>query len=155
MNYNYNTLNLFILQYVILLYYIILYYSLRLFYYSFKIYLTVAMVRLNWRGSLFREEISACAPVHMGYDVMDTWDCMGPTILFPLMMGMLFLLFVLKRLIISESKHWITWSYRTGINFPFWGGKESNTLVFLLNHIFLTHFYFCVNFVCFYIFWGN
>ena len=140
MNYNYNTLNLFILQYVILLY-IILYYSLRLFYYSFKTYLTVAMVRLNWRGSLFREEISACAPVHMGFDVMDTWDCMGPTILFPPMMGLLFLLFVLKRLIISESKHWITSSYRTGINFPFWGEKESNTLVLLLNHIFLTHFY--------------
>ena len=32
----------------------------------------VAMVRLNWRGSLFREKISTCAPVHMGYDVMDT-----------------------------------------------------------------------------------
>ena len=53
MNHNYLILNLFILHYIILLiilYYIKLYYISHLFYYLFRIYLKVAMVRLNWRG---------------------------------------------------------------------------------------------------------
>ena len=34
-----------------------------------------------------------------------------------------FLLVVLKGLIVTVPKHWVTWSYRTGFNFPFLRGK--------------------------------
>ena len=38
--------------------------------------------------------------------------------------GTSFMLVVLTRLIISELKCWVTWSRRTGINFPFLRGKR-------------------------------
>ena len=54
--------------------------------------------------SLFREEIGACAAVHMRY-VMDTCDHVRPIILLPPMMGTSFVLVALTRLIISKPKH--------------------------------------------------
>ena len=69
-------------------------------------------------NSLFREEINACAAVHTCY-VMDTWDRVQSIIFLSPMMGMSFLLVVLTRLIVREPKHWVTWSHRMGMNFPF------------------------------------
>ena len=89
--------------------------------------------------SLFREEVSACAAVHTRY-VMDACDRVRSIILLPPIMGMSFLLLALTRLIVHELKHWVTWSHRTGISFPFLRGKESNTSVFLLNHIIFNSF---------------
>ena len=40
-------------------------------------------------------------------------------ILLPWMTGRSFLLVVLTRLIVSEPKHWVTWSQTTGVHFPF------------------------------------
>ena len=54
--------------------------------------------------SLFREEISACAAVHMCY-VMDACDRVPPIILLPPMMGTSFVLVVLTRLIVNKPKH--------------------------------------------------
>ena len=51
----------------------------------------------------------------------------------PVMVEATFVLVMLKRLNVSEPKHWSTWSHRTGINnVPLLRGKESNILVFLL-----------------------
>ena len=77
---------------------------------------------------------------HMRY-VMDTCDHVWSIILLPRRAGMWFMLIVLTRLNVSEPEHWITWSHRSGINFPFLRGEESNTLVFLLNHIIFNSFY--------------
>ena len=72
----------------------------------------------NYSISLFRGEISACAAVHTRY-VMDTCDCVRPIILLPPVMGTSFVLVALTRLIVSKPKHWVTWSHRTCVNFPF------------------------------------
>ena len=41
-----------------------------------------------------------------------------------------------RLMIVSEPKQWTqTWSQRTVVNFSFLRGKESNTSMFLLNHI--------------------
>ena len=90
--------------------------------------------------SLLQEEISACAAAHMHY-VMDMCNCVQPIILLPPMMGTSFMLVALTRLIVSKPKNQVTWSHRTCINFPFLRGGESNTLVFLLNHIIFNSFY--------------
>ena len=68
------------------------------------------------------------------------YGCVQSKNFLPRMMGTPFVLVALTRLNVSEPKQWATWSLRTGINFLFWGEKESNTLVFLLNQ-FWTHFY--------------
>ena len=48
----------------------------------------------------------------------------------------------LTRLIVSESQHWVTWSHRTGINFPLLRGEKNPILKsFCLTTSFLTHFY--------------
>ena len=91
-------------------------------------------------NSLFREEIGACAVVQTRY-VMDACNCVRPIILLPPILGMSFVLLALTRLIVSKPKHWVTWSYRTCINFPFLRRKESNTLVFLLNYVIFNSFY--------------
>ena len=39
------------------------------------------------------------------------------------MVGMPFVLVELTRLIVNELNHWVTWSHKTGINFPFLRGK--------------------------------
>ena len=91
-------------------------------------------------SSLFWEEISAYATVHMRY-VMDVCDCVWYIILLPPMMAMPFVLVALTRLVVSKAKHQETWSYRTCINFPFLRGEKSNTLVFLLNGIISNSFY--------------
>ena len=57
--------------------------------------------------SLFLEEISACAAVHMRY-VMDACDRVRPVILLPPKMGTSFVLVALTRLIVSKSKHQVT-----------------------------------------------
>ena len=73
-----------------------------------------------------------CFRRYTGY-VMDPWDCVQSIILLPCIGGTSFMLVTLIRLKVSEPGHWVTWSL---IRFPhFWGEKESNTLVFLLNHI--------------------
>ena len=81
--------------------------------------------------SLFQEETSGCAVIHTCY-IMDVCDRVRSILLLPPMMGMSFVLVVLTRLIVSEPKHWVTWSHR---------GKESNTLRFLLNHIIFNSFF--------------
>ena len=91
-------------------------------------------------SSLFWEEISACATVHMRY-VMDVCDRVWHIILLPPMMGTPFVLVALTTLVVSKAKHQETWSYRTCINFPFLRGEKSNTLVFLLNGIISNSFY--------------
>ena len=93
--------------------------------------------------SLFREEISACAAVHTCY-VMDVCNHVWSKILLLCMVQVPFVPVVLTRLIVSELKHWVTWSHRTSVNFPFWGEKQSNTLVFLFDHMILT----CFNLWC-------
>ena len=90
--------------------------------------------------SLFWKEISACVAVHTSY-VMIVCDYVQSIILLPAMMWTWFMPVTLTGLIISELKHWVTWSHRAGINLPsFGGGEESNTWVFLLNHIYLNSF---------------
>ena len=74
--------------------------------------------------SLFWEEISVCAAVPMSY-VMDVCDCVWYIILLPHMMNMSFMLVTPTRLIVSEPKHWVTWSHRTGVNFSFLRGKRA------------------------------
>ena len=54
--------------------------------------------------SLFWEEISACAAVHMHY-VMEMCNGVQSMILLHPMMGMSFRLVALTRLIVSEPKH--------------------------------------------------
>ena len=61
----------------------------------------------NRKVSLFQEEISASAAVHMRY-VMDACNRVRPIILLPPMMGTSFLLVALTRLIVSKSKHRVT-----------------------------------------------
>ena len=90
--------------------------------------------------SLFLEEISVCPAVHMCY-VMDACNHVQPIIFLPLMMGTSFVLVTITRLIVSKTKHHVTWSHRTCMKFPFLRGGESNTLVFLLNHIIFNSFY--------------
>ena len=58
-------------------------------------------------GSLFQEQISACAVVHMRY-VMDACDRVRPIILLPPIMGTSFVLVALTRLIVSKPKHQVT-----------------------------------------------
>ena len=58
-------------------------------------------------SSLFREEISACAAVHMRY-VMDACDRVRPIILLPPIMGTSFVLVALTKLIVSKPKHQVT-----------------------------------------------
>ena len=79
----------------------------------------------NWlpQVSMFWEEISACAAVHTCY-VMDARDRVRSIIRLPPMMGMSFLLVALLRLIVREPKHWVTWSDRTDVNFPFLREKK-------------------------------
>ena len=90
--------------------------------------------------SLFWKEISACVAVPTSY-VMTACDYVQSIILLSAMMWTWFMPVTLTGLIISELKHWVTWSHRTGINLPsFGGGEESNTWVFLLNHIYLNSF---------------
>ena len=43
---------------------------------------------------------------------------------FALYGGKSFVLVILKRLNVSEPKDWVTWSHRTGVNFPFLKGKR-------------------------------
>ena len=57
--------------------------------------------------SLFRGEITACAAVHMRYD-MDTCNHAQPIILLPPMMGTSFVLVALTKLIVSKPKHQVT-----------------------------------------------
>ena len=59
---------------------------------------------LRQKGSVFREEISACAVVHTRY-VMDTCGRVRPIILLPPTMGTSFVLVTLTRLIVSKPKH--------------------------------------------------
>ena len=73
--------------------------------------------------------------------IMDVCDPVQ-SILLPYMVGTSLVLVKLTMLNVSELEQWVTWSHiRTGINFPFWREKESNTLMFLLNQIILTAFY--------------
>ena len=67
----------------------------------------VASSRQPTRYSLFREEIGACAAVHMRY-VMDVCDRVQPIIFLPPMMGTSFVLVTLTRLIVSKPKHQVT-----------------------------------------------
>ena len=67
--------------------------------------------------SLFWEEISACVSVHTCY-VMGMCDCVLSIIFLPHMVGTSFVLAAL-----SEPKHYVTWSHRAGVNFPFLKGK--------------------------------
>ena len=90
--------------------------------------------------SLFLEEICVCAAVHMCY-VMDACNHVRPIIFLPLMMGTSFVLVAITKLIISKTKNHVTWSHRTCMKFPFLRGGESNTLVFLLNHIIFNSFH--------------
>ena len=94
--------------------------------------------------SLFQEEISACAAVHMHY-VTDACDRVRPIILLPPMTGMSFVLVTLTRLIISKPKHRATWSHRVCINFPFLRGENPILKCFCLITSFLTHFICDVN----------
>ena len=55
--------------------------------------------------------------------------------------GTSFALVALTGLIVSELKRWVTWSHKAGVTSHFSRGGESNTSLFLLNHINLTHFY--------------
>ena len=68
--------------------------------------------------SLFREKINACAAVHTHY-VMGACNHVQSIILLPPMMRVSFLLVPLTMLIFKEPKHWVTWSHRMGMNFPF------------------------------------
>ena len=52
-------------------------------------------------GSLFREEISACAAVPMHY-VMEVCNCVRSIILMPCMVGTSFVLVAITRLSVSE-----------------------------------------------------
>ena len=47
-----------------------------------------------------------------------------------------FVLVTLRRLIVSEPKHWVTWSHRTGVNFPFLRGKRIEYFVSASSHHF-------------------
>ena len=85
--------------------------------------------------SLFREEISTCAAVHMRY-VMDTCDRVWSINLLPPMMVTSFVLIELTVLIVSELKYWEKPDHiEQVLTSHFWGGKESSTSLFLLNHI--------------------
>ena len=90
-------------------------------------------------GSLFQEEIRACATIHMHY-VMDACDHVRFIILLPPMIGTSFVLVTLTGLIVSEPKHWVTWSHRAVLNFLFLRGKRIQYLVFLLSHIIFNSF---------------
>ena len=90
--------------------------------------LTSAELRCNPKkdaNSLFWEEISACLAVHTCY-VKDAYNCVQSIIFLPVMVVMSFVLLMLIRLSVSESKHWVTWSHRTGVIFPFsrWKGIQ-------------------------------
>ena len=74
--------------------------------------------------------MNACVAVHMHY-VMDTCDPMRSIIILPCMVETSFVLVSQTRLNVSEPKYWVTWSHKTGVNFPVFRGEESNTLVFL------------------------
>ena len=69
--------------------------------------LTSAELRGNPKkdaNSLFQEEISACVAVHTRY-VKDTCNCVQSIIFLPVMVVMSFVLLMLIRLSVSESKH--------------------------------------------------
>ena len=69
-----------------------------------------------------------------------TCDCVRSIFLLSPMLGTSFLLVILARLIDSEPKHWVSWSNRTGINFPFFQGERNPILsCFCLTTSFLTH----------------
>ena len=85
---------------------------------------------------LFVREISACAAVHTCY-VMGACNRVRSIILLPRMVGTSFVLVALTGLNISEPEHWVIWSHRTGINFPFLKGEISNTLVYLNTKVLL------------------
>ena len=93
---------------------------------------------LKVKNSLFQEKMSACAAINTCY-IMDVCNCVQSIIFLPPMMRTSFVLVALTRLIVNEPKHWVTYSHRTDNNI-LRGGKESNTLVFLLSHIILAHF---------------
>ena len=62
--------------------------------------------------------------------------CMRPCTLhnsFASFDGMSFPLITLTEQIVGEPKHWVTWSHRTGFNFPFLRGKIWNLLGFIIN----------------------
>ena len=85
-------------------------------------------VPYSW-SSLFREEISVCALVHMRcYRRMQLCEIHNS---FASYDGTSFMLVVLVGLIFSEPKV---------ITYHFWGGKESSILVFLLNKIIFSSF---------------
>ena len=90
--------------------------------------------------SLFWQEISACAAVHTCY-VIDACNRVPYIILLPPMIGTSFVLVALTRLILSELKHWVTWSHQTGKNFQFLRGEKNLILCFCLTIPFLIHFY--------------
>ena len=73
--------------------------------------------------SLFQEEISACAAVHTCC-VMNACSPVRSIILLLCMMAMSFVLVALTRGNVTEPKHWVTWSHRTGVKFPFLRGKR-------------------------------
>ena len=88
-------------------------------------------------GSLFQEEISACALVLHVLCYRHVRSC-EIQILFSLMMEHHSRLSRLS--IVSESKHWVTWSRRTGDNLSFLRGKRIHILVLLLNKIIFNSF---------------
>ena len=99
---------------------------------------------------VFREEISACMAVCTRY-VMDACNCVRSITFFTSYGG-----YVVRAccdltiLDLSNLKHWVTGSHRTGINFSFLRGKQPNTLVFLLNlslHQFQLSFICCVYYI--------
>ena len=89
------------------------------------------MHSVSWRNKCM------CSSSHM----LDVCDCMWYIILLPCMLGMTFVLVVLTRLNVSEPEHWVTWSHRTGIKFPFLRGKNPILQCFCLNTSFSTYFY--------------
>ena len=86
------------------------------------------------RSSLFQEEISACAAVHMCY-VMDVCDCVWYIIILPCMMGKSFILWELTRLNVSEPKSDHT---EQALTSHFWGEKNPIFMWFNLTTSFLT-----------------
>ena len=76
--------------------------------------------------SLFQEEICGCEAVHRYY-VMDAYDFVWSMIPLPYMVGTSFVLGALIRLNVGEPEHWVIWSHKTGVNFPFLRGKRINT----------------------------
>ena len=92
--------------------------------------------------SLFLEEISECAAVHMHY-VMDTCDDVWSIILLFHIVGC--------HSCLSHEEGWMSVNLKTekpnhieqALTSYFWGKKEPNTLVFLSNHV-INSFFFVV-----------